>query len=113
MDLGLAGKVCIVTGASSGIGRETAQRLAAEGASVLLVARGEAALREAAAACGEHAAWLACDVTDVEADARIVAAAAAGRFGDVDVLVNSAGASPCARSMSSATMTGTPSGSSM
>ena len=44
MDLGLAGRGCIVTGASRGIGRETAQVLCAEGAGVLLVARGEDAL---------------------------------------------------------------------
>ena len=41
MDLGLAGKACAVTGASRGIGRDVAERLCAEGASVLLVARGE------------------------------------------------------------------------
>ncbi|HEV2791777.1 MAG TPA: SDR family NAD(P)-dependent oxidoreductase, partial [Solirubrobacterales bacterium] len=41
MDLGLAGRACVVTGASSGIGRETALQLCAEGAKVLLVARGE------------------------------------------------------------------------
>ena len=52
MDLGLAGRACVVTGASSGIGRETALQLCAEGAKVLLVARGE----ERLAAATEEAA---------------------------------------------------------
>lgn len=51
MDLGLAGRACLVTGASRGIGLATALRLVREGASVLLIARGEAALEEAAEAC--------------------------------------------------------------
>ena len=51
MDLGLAGRACVVTGASNGIGRETARMLCAEGASVLLVARTERAC-EAADECG-------------------------------------------------------------
>ena len=93
MDLGLAGKTCAVTGASRGIGRETALRLCAEGASVLLVARSEGPLREAAEECaraGGDAAALVCDVTDGDAGERIVAEAE-GRFGALDVLVNNAG----------------------
>ena len=46
MDLGLSGRACAVTGASRGIGRETALQLCAEGAAVLLVARDEERLRE-------------------------------------------------------------------
>jgi 3-oxoacyl-[acyl-carrier protein] reductase len=49
MDLGLQGRACVVTGASRGIGRETARLLCAEGAEVLLVARDEARLAAAAA----------------------------------------------------------------
>ena len=90
MDLGLDGKVCVVTGASRGIGRETALRLAGEGASVLLVARDEEGLRGVAAECGEHADYLACDVTDADADERIVATCAE-QMGGIDVLVNNAG----------------------
>jgi 3-oxoacyl-[acyl-carrier protein] reductase len=98
MDLGLAGRACVVTGASRGIGRETARQLAAEGASVLLVARGAEALAEAAAECrdaavaGTEVDELALDVTAVDAGERVVAAAEAS-FGKLDVLVNNAGAS--------------------
>ncbi len=92
MDLELDGKVCVVTGASRGIGRATAQRLSDEGASVLLVARGEDELRAAAEQCGERAAWLACDVSDADADERIIATCAE-QMGGVDVLVNNAGTS--------------------
>jgi NAD(P)-dependent dehydrogenase (short-subunit alcohol dehydrogenase family) len=93
MDLGLAGRVCVVTGASSGIGAETARRLCAEGARVLLVARGERRLTEATERCreaGGAAEALRCDVTDPESGTRIVAAAEE-RFGPVEVLVNNAG----------------------
>ena len=51
MDLGLAGRACIVTGASRGIGLATARGLAGEGARVLLVARGGDALAHAAREC--------------------------------------------------------------
>jgi 3-oxoacyl-[acyl-carrier protein] reductase len=92
MNLGLEGRVCVVTGASRGIGRDVAGRLCAEGASVLLVARGEEEL-EAAARGVEGpgtAATLALDVTEADAAERVVAAAA-DRLGPVDVLVNNAG----------------------
>ena len=92
MDLGLQDKVCVVTGASRGIGRATAERLSAEGARVLLVARTEADVRAAAQACGERAEWLACDVTDPDADTEIVAEAVE-QMGGIDVLVNNAGTS--------------------
>jgi 3-oxoacyl-[acyl-carrier protein] reductase len=98
MDLGLKGRACVVTGASRGIGRETARLLCAEGASVLLVARSEerlaAALEEASAAgaeVGGRAATLALDVTAEAAGARMLASAVE-RFGALDVLVNNAGA---------------------
>jgi short-subunit dehydrogenase len=48
MDLGLSGKRCVVTGASKGIGRATAELLAGEGARLLLVARDRDGLAEAA-----------------------------------------------------------------
>jgi NAD(P)-dependent dehydrogenase (short-subunit alcohol dehydrogenase family) len=93
MDLGLAGKACVVTGASKGIGRETARLLCAEGAHVLLVARSEDELRAAAEACekaGGRAEALPCDVTNRDAGERI-AAEARKHFGPVEVLVNNAG----------------------
>jgi 3-oxoacyl-[acyl-carrier protein] reductase len=97
MDLGLQGRACVVTGASRGIGRETARQLCAEGANVLLVARNEerlaAAAEKANAAgidAGGRAEILALDVTAENAGARMLAAAEE-RFGALDVLVNNAG----------------------
>jgi 3-oxoacyl-[acyl-carrier protein] reductase len=91
MDLGLAGRACVISGGSRGIGLATARRLRAEGAELLLLGRGEQALRAAAAACGD-AHWLVLDVTAPDAGERAVAACRE-RFGRVDVLVNNAGMS--------------------
>jgi 3-oxoacyl-[acyl-carrier protein] reductase len=98
MDLGLRRRTCVVTGASSGIGREAALQLGAEGANVLLVARGEERLRavteeaaRAAEPAGGAAAALVLDVTGEDAGERMLAAAEE-RFGALDVLVNNAGA---------------------
>ncbi len=97
MDLGLAGRACAVTGASRGIGRETALQLCAEGADVLLVARDERRLLEvqeeadgAGMKAGGKAAVLALDVTADDSGERILAAATES-FGALDVLVNNAG----------------------
>jgi 3-oxoacyl-[acyl-carrier protein] reductase len=95
MNLGLTDRACIVTGGSRGVGLATARRLTAEGARVLLVARGEEALRAAAEQCegGERTvSWLALDVTAPDAGERAVAACRE-RFETVDVLVNNAGLS--------------------
>ena len=82
MELGLEGRACVVTGASRGIGHATAGALAAEGAGVLAVARGEV----------EGFESLALDVTEPDAGERAVAECVE-RFGSVDVLVNNAGTS--------------------
>ena len=74
MELGLEGKVCVVTGASRGIGRATAERLCAQGANVLFVSRGAKDLAEEADRWGGD--WLAIDVTDPQAPERIVATCA-------------------------------------
>jgi 3-oxoacyl-[acyl-carrier protein] reductase len=98
MDLGLKGRTCVVTGASRGIGRETARQLCAEGANVVLVARHEQRLAEAAdeaAAAGSdaggQAAGVSLDVTAEDAGERMLGEASE-RFGALDVLVNNAGA---------------------
>jgi 3-oxoacyl-[acyl-carrier protein] reductase len=98
MELGLSGRGCVVTGASRGIGRETALGLCAEGANVLLVARDEQRLREvqeeavgAGKPAGGRAAVLALDVTDEDSGERMLATATE-YFGGLDVLVNNAGA---------------------
>jgi 3-oxoacyl-[acyl-carrier protein] reductase len=97
LDLGLSGRACVVTGASRGIGRATARMLCAEGANVLLIARSEEALVEAADECaaagqaaGGRAESLVADVTEADAAERIVREAGE-RLGQVDVLVNNAG----------------------
>jgi NAD(P)-dependent dehydrogenase (short-subunit alcohol dehydrogenase family) len=93
VELGLSARTCVVTGASRGIGLATARRLCAEGASVLLVARSQQALDDAAVSCraaGGKAAVLACDVTDTDAGERM-RARARDTLGDPDVLVNNAG----------------------
>jgi len=93
MDLGLAGKTCVVTGASRGIGLATARALCAEEARVLLVARDEAALKaaaEEAALRGGEAGACALDVTAPDAGERLLAACCE-RFAGPDVLVNNAG----------------------
>jgi short-subunit dehydrogenase len=84
----LVGAVCLVTGATGGIGRATARRLAAEGASVLLHGRHPPALQDVAQETGGRA--LPCDLRR-ESDADRLAAESLEAFGRVDVLVNNAG----------------------
>jgi 3-oxoacyl-[acyl-carrier protein] reductase len=97
MDLGLVGRVALVTGASSGLGLAIARELAAEGAAVAMVARRADLLgREAAALAARthrRVLPLAADVTDAEATARAVDEAEA-TLGPIDVLVANAGGPP-------------------
>jgi 3-oxoacyl-[acyl-carrier protein] reductase len=87
----LDGKVALITGAGSGIGRASAERFAAEGARVVAVdLQGEAETAAAIEAAGGDALALTTDVADEEAVAAM-AAAALERFGKVDVLMNNAG----------------------
>ena len=95
MELGLRGKVGLVTGGSRGIGRAIALALAGEGCDVALVARGEDRLREAAReieALGVRAAVVVADVTQADDVERMVRETVE-RFGRVDILVNNAGGS--------------------
>jgi 3-oxoacyl-[acyl-carrier protein] reductase len=94
MDLGLTGKAVVVTGGSKGIGLETARLFAREGARVLICARRESALAEAAAdileTTGRTVATHSMDVTSVE---QIAALPDVIRrtLGDIDILINNAG----------------------
>src|ERR1051325_1370911 len=94
-DLGLRGKVAIVTGGSVGIGKETARKLAAEGVSVVIAARTQGALEAAAsqlrAASGGIVEAIAVDTPHSRSTQDLVAATVK-RFGSVDILVNCAAA---------------------
>ena len=86
----LDGRIAIVTGAGRGFGRAIAERLAAEGAQVALLARSQGQIEEVAAAIGPSALAVACDVTDpasVEQAIEMVEAT----LGPVDILVSNAG----------------------
>jgi NAD(P)-dependent dehydrogenase (short-subunit alcohol dehydrogenase family) len=94
MDLGLTGKVAVVTGGSVGIGLGVARAFAREGAEVLIAARDGARAGEAAQAIarefGTRALAQACDVATPEGCAALVEAATR-EFGGCDILVNNAG----------------------
>jgi len=96
MELGIAGKTAVVTGASSGIGRGIALALGAEGVRLALVARRRKLLEELAdeiaAKGGARPLVIECDFMQQEAPA-VIAKAALDGLGGVDILVNNAGGS--------------------
>ncbi len=97
MDLQLAGKVALVTGASKGIGRAVAEELAREGASVVITARTEQQLedtaREITAMTKQDILAVAGDMSKSE-DVERAVKAALGKFGRIDILITCAGSSP-------------------
>ena len=96
MDLGLRGKVALVTAASKGLGFASAKALVGEGASVAINARDVDRLEEAGAALDADVLMLPGDVTDPDVPARLVAETVE-RFGALHVLVANAGGPPNAR----------------
>ena len=96
MELGLDGKVAIVTGGSDGIGKAAALRMAGEGANVIIVARRQDVLDAAAAeirtATEGEVLPISADVSDKGTAERVVQTAL-DNFGRVDILVNNAGVS--------------------
>ncbi len=96
MDLGIEGKVALVTAGSKGLGRATALALAAEGAQVMVTGRDRATLEATRAdllELGTAVDVRAGDVTDPDEPARVVAATVE-RFGALDILVANAGGPP-------------------
>jgi 3-oxoacyl-[acyl-carrier protein] reductase len=93
VELGLDGRVALVTASSKGLGRASALALSREGAKVVLCGRREQDLAEAAAAMPGEALAVAADVTDPATPARLVAAAVE-HFGALHVLVANAGGPP-------------------
>ena len=85
----LRGRVAIITGASAGTGAVMAKQFVAEGARVLLTARREDAVLEAAEAAGAGAIGMRADVTD-ERDVAAMVDRAIDAFGQVDILINNA-----------------------
>jgi 3-oxoacyl-[acyl-carrier protein] reductase len=96
MDLGLRGRTAIVGGATSGLGRASAEALAAEGCRLLIWSRDEGRLaitaEELRAAHGVDVAHIAADASTAEAAATVASAAEA--FGTIDIVVTNAGGPP-------------------
>src|SRR5688572_26592665 len=97
MDLGLNGKVALVAAASRGLGRAVAEELATEGVSLVLCARGAAALEETRTYIeqtkGAPVVAVSADVSIAD-DVAKVFTAGIERFGQIDILVTNAGGPP-------------------
>ena len=104
--LDLRGRRVVISGASSGIGLETARMLASKGAEVCLTARRADPLAAAAKEIGDGAWAWPCDVADPESVVAL-AAETKTRWGAVDGLVNNAGFAPMARLDETPTTCGT------
>lgn len=98
VDLGLEGKVALVTAASKGLGRASAQALVGEGAKVAINSRDPEGLRATAEELGDEVLALPADVTDPDTPRRLVEATVK-RFGGLHVLVANAGGPPKARAI--------------
>lgn len=96
MDLGIAGRVAIVAASSKGLGRASAEALAAEGCKVVMCSRNADALRAAADPIGALAVPM--DITEPDAPQRLVDAALA-EHGRVDIIVPNAGGPPPGRAL--------------
>lgn len=93
MDLGIAGRVVVVTGGTSGLGFATARVLAGEGARLVVSSRRRESVGRAVAALGGEAVGVAADNGDEDAPARLIEAAT-GRFGRLDGALVSVGGPP-------------------
>lgn len=93
MDLDIAGRVAIVTGASRGLGRSAVKALADEGVKVLAVARSEHDLQSLQSEYPEHVSIAVCDMEDLPAVAALPDIAVE-RYGCIDIIVNNAGIAP-------------------
>ncbi|HXQ75488.1 MAG TPA: SDR family oxidoreductase [Acidimicrobiales bacterium] len=101
MDLGIDGRVALVTASSRGLGRASADALAAEGARVVVSARGAESLdlaEEELRASGAEVFGIVADVTDPEVPERLVTATVE-RFGRLDIVVANAGGPPPGRAL--------------
>jgi 3-oxoacyl-[acyl-carrier protein] reductase len=101
VDLGIEGRTAIVTAGSKGLGLATARALAADGARLVVAARGEEGLAAAAAdlrASGAEVLTVVADMEDPEVPAELVATAVE-HFGGLDIVVANAGGPPAGRAL--------------